>query len=308
MSIIKNRKYAFILSSVAVLLSLYFIFQNGFNYGIDFTGGSLVEIQASETNTKEILSRLEGIENSKEVVGSVQVQSSESNTYIVRTRELNDESHTKVIQALSGFKDYKEVGFTRIGPVVGEHLKVRAIQGVAVALLILVLFVWWSFRRIPEGISAFRFGFVAAVPTLIHDVIITMGVFAWRGLEIDSFFITAILTVFGFSINDTIVVFDRIREALIRRTHTNFEEVCEYAVKSTFRRSLNTSLTILLTLFALYFFASPSIKNFVLALIIGIGVGTYSSLFVATPLLLVWENLVQKNKSKVVVVPKKKKK
>ncbi len=282
MSIIKNRHYFFILSGLAVLVSLFFIITKGFNYGVDFTGGSLIEIHASETSSQDILTKLEGMENSKELVGSVKVQSSENNQFIIRTRELNDEAHTKVTQELSSLKDFRENGFTRIGPVVGDHLKSRAIQGVVVALIVLILFVWWSFRKIPAGISAFRFGFVAAVPTLIHDVIITMGVFAWRGLELDSFFITAILTVFGFSINDTIVVFDRIREALIRRTHSNFEEVCEYAVKSTFRRSLNTSLTILLTLFALYFFASSSIQNFVLALIIGIGVGTYSSLFIAT--------------------------
>ena len=301
MTIIKNRKYWIGLSTILFILSVITIGIKGFNFGIDFTGGTLMEIEVDDGVTvNQISDVLSSLENSGETIGAPKIQAStafdtKENHFMLRTRELNDENHTLVVQALSSLSGYQELSYTRIGPVVGENLRSKAIKALIIAIILIILFIAWAFRKIPASMSSFRFGLIAVV-ALIHDVTITAGVFSLLGLEIDSFFIVAILTILGFSVNDTIVVFDRVRETLIRREHADFEDIAEYSIESTFKRSINTSLTVIITLLALFFFAEASIQNFILALIIGMFIGTYSSIFVATPLLVIWEHATKKRK------------
>ncbi|MDQ6694073.1 MAG: protein translocase subunit SecF [Chloroflexota bacterium] len=183
-----------------------------------------------------------------------------------------------------------EIDFRSVGPTVGSELLGRAFLAILAASAAILVYLTLVFRKIP---NAFRYG-VCAIIALLHDVLVVLGVFAILGflfgLEIDALFVTAMLTVIGFSVHDTIVVFDRVRENIMRRRFERFSEVVNYSLVQTLARSINTSITVILTLFALYLFGGTSIRNFVLALLIGIISGTYSSIFNASMLLVIWEN------------------
>lgn len=186
-----------------------------------------------------------------------------------------------------------EDSFESIGPTVGNELKQRSIYALAAVLVAIIIYIAWAFRKVSQPVASWKYGVVAVV-ALLHDVIVPAGVFAvlghYAGVEIDILFVTALLTILGFSVHDTIVVFDRTRENLARRTAGSFEEVVNTSVNQTIRRSINTSATAFLALLAMYLFGGEPIKNFVLALMIGIAIGTYSSIFIASPLLVVWNN------------------
>ncbi len=197
--------------------------------------------------------------------------------------------------------NFKQESFTSIGPVIGKETTINAIYSVALASILIVLYIAISFRKVPKPASSWRFG-VCAIVALLHDVLVVVGIFSllghFAGVEVDSLFITAVLTVIGFSVHDTIVVFDRIRENLLRVSGTPFATVVNNSILQTIVRSLNTSLTALLVLFTLLIFGGESIKWFVVALLIGIFSGTYSSIFNASPLLVVWHEWEQKRKSR----------
>jgi len=302
MNFIKNRKLWLTISTIAIIVSILSLFINGLNFGIDFTGGSLLEIQVSqEISSDDIRNTLEQIENSEELLGKPKIQASnvmndQKNTFIIRTKELNDEKHINVIKSLGTLASFEELSFTRIGPVVGEDLKNKAVTAIILAIILIIIYITLAFRKMPSQIKSTRFGIVAVI-TLAHDIIITLGLFSLLGYEVDTLFITAMLTILGFSVNDTIVVFDRLRETVIRRIHPTFEANAESSIKSTIMRSINTSLTLLITLLALYFLAGTSIQHFIFALIVGIAIGTYSSIFVATPLLVVWNDYIGKEQN-----------
>jgi len=183
--------------------------------------------------------------------------------------------------------------FESIGPVIGQELQDKAVRAILAVLIAIVLYIAWAFRKVSDPVSSWKYG-VTAIIALAHDVIIPTGIFAilgfWMGIEIDILFVTAVLTILGFSVNDTIVVFDRTRENLARDHHKHdFDWIVNKSVNETIRRSLYTSLTTFVVLFAVYLYGGESIKNFVLALMIGVIAGTYSSIFLASPLLVVWE-------------------
>jgi preprotein translocase subunit SecF len=182
------------------------------------------------------------------------------------------------------------IDFLAVGPTIGSELIGRAFLAIAAASAAILIYLTIVFRKVP---NAFRYG-VCAILALLHDVLVVIGVFAILGIlfavEIDALFVTAMLTVIGFSVHDTIVVFDRVRENILKRRFDNFGEVVNYSLVQTLARSINTSITVILTLFALYLFGGASIRNFVLALLIGIISGTYSSIFNASMLLVIWEN------------------
>jgi preprotein translocase subunit SecF len=188
-----------------------------------------------------------------------------------------------------------EIQFTAVGPTIGSEVASRAILSVLAASLGILAYLWYAFRRVPNAI---RYG-VCAVIALLHDVLVVVGIFSLLGelfgIEIDALFITAMLTVIGFSVHDTIVVFDRIRENLLKRRFDSFEKVVNYSLVQTLTRSINTSLTVIFTLSALFLFGGVSIRDFVLALLIGIVSGTYSSIFNASMMLVVWENKEWRN-------------
>jgi preprotein translocase subunit SecF len=293
LSVIKNRNIWFTFSGLLVAASIVGLFMFGLNFGIDFAGGSLME---ASFGTADVASVKATVVDFSEI-NSVQVQPTNENTFIIRFNYINNDTHTHLLTYLKDkFPSFEELRFETIGPVIGEDLKNKAFMSLLISIAFIIMFVAFAFRKIPQSMSSWKFGMVAVV-ALIHDVLITIGVFSFLGffmsVEIDSLFVTALLTVMGWSVNDTIVVFDRIRENIIKNRRVSFAESADKSIDETAVRSVNTSLTTLLTLLALFFFAGASIKFFVLALIVGIIIGTYSSIFLATPLLVVWQESLE---------------
>ena len=287
MNIIKHRKIYFAISGILFVASLLALLVWGLRLGIDFTGGSLLEAELSQNvNILEIKEKLIGLD-----VGDVSAQPVGEKGAILRMKDINEETHQKILTALDGAQEKR---FESIGPVVGEELKRRAIYAVSLTLLMIVVYIAWAFRKVSRPVPSWQYG-LATLIALFHDVFLPAGIFALLGhykvAEIGLLFITAILTVLVFSVHDTIVVFDRIRENLRRGMGNSFEQTVDLSVNQTLTRSINTSLTVLLTLLAVYFLGGETIKYFVLTLIIGIVFGTYSSIFIASPLLVFFNKL-----------------
>lgn len=297
LNIVKYKKLYFILSILLLIPGLLALAFWGLNLSVDFTGGTRL-IYLSENATQAQVDELVGIIESKdvEVVG---VQGS-GDQLIIRTSPLDEKKNQLVNQELVDRNlPFALEQFETIGPVVGQETTNKAIYAVLVSSGLIVLYIAWSFRKVPKPTSSWKFG-VTTVVTLLHDVLILLGLFAilghFLGVEIDSLFITALLTVMGFSVHDTIVVFDRIRENLIKHNTGSFAEVVNNSILQTLTRSLNTSITALLVLFTLILFGGETIRFFVIALFVGMLVGTYSSIFNAAPLLVLWNETEKKIK------------
>jgi len=264
----------------------------GLRLGIDFTGGSLIRLNFVNTPPAAQV-----VQDAAAQAGlkSVLVQETGTHGLTVRTEAMSNDQRASFVEKLQS-QDSSTVqeSFESIGPTIGNELKRKAITATAIVLLIIVLYITWAFRRVSSGpVPSWVYG-VSAIIALIHDLFIVVGVFAifghFFGIEIDALFVTALLTVLGFSVHDTIVVYDRIRERLISAAGKTFEDVVNESLNQTMIRSINTSMTALLILMALFLFGGETIRNFVLALLIGIASGTYSSIFVAPPLLVIWHN------------------
>ena len=290
MNIVKYKNLFFAFSLIIIIPGIFALFMWGLKVGIDFAGGTLweVKVAASVDSGKihEFLSN-EGGEIS-------QVAQTAQDTYLVRLKTTNEETlnglRTKVDETYGPSEDIR---LETVGPTISKELAQKAIIAVLLAIAGIVVYLTWSFRQVPKPASSLAFG-VCTVIALLHDVLVLVGVFAILGhffaIEVDVLFITAVLTVIGFSVHDTIVVFDRIRENLKKYDDYPFENVVNHSILQTFSRSLNTSLTAVFVLLALFLFGGETIKTFVLALLIGIISGTYSSIFNAAPILVIWEN------------------
>jgi preprotein translocase subunit SecF len=296
LNIIGVRKIWFAFSGALFIASLAAIFIWGLKLGIDFTGGSIFELHwSSPPEIAKIEDQLKTLN-----LGGFSVQPADNNDVFIRSKSLDENAHQTVLAALrDAFKNEKgepafaEKSFESIGPTVGAELRQKSYGAIALVLLAIIIYIAFAFRKVSEPVSSWKYG-VCAVIALFHDVVIPTGIFAvlgrFLGYEVDTLFVTAILTVLGFSVHDTIVVFDRIRENLLKRSGKTFEETVNLSVNETITRSINTSLTVLLVLLAVYFFGGETTKNFVLVLIIGVVFGTYSSIFIASPLLALWHN------------------
>ncbi|MEK7094850.1 MAG: protein translocase subunit SecF [Patescibacteria group bacterium] len=289
MSFVKSRIVWFVLSGVAVAASVAALFTFGLNFGIDFTGGSLLEVvypieRPAQESVKSALSSLE--------LGVSSVQLSGEQGVIVRAKPLSEEEHQKMLGALRGLGALEEARFDSIGPVIGQELKNKSATALALVLIMIVVYVAWSFRGVGHVISSWKYGALTVLAGL-HDIIIPLGVFAilgqTSGVQIGTAFVAALLTILGYSVNDTIVVLDRVRENLFHQEGKSLGEMVEMSIRQTLARSVNTTLTTLLALVAVYIFGGESTKFFALALLIGIAVGAYSSIFIAAPLLVSWE-------------------
>ncbi len=297
LDIIGKKNLYFALSLIVVTPGLIALLLFGLNLSIDFTGGSRLTIsfpQKVEKTTSEKIKNTLTKENLK--VSTVETS---GNSLLIRTSPMDQKQNVKFVNTLSKeFKGAKETQFETIGPTIGAETTANAIKAVIFASILIILYITWSFRKVPKPASSLRFG-VSAIIALIHDVLVVLGIFAilghFFGVEVDSLFVTALLTVIGFSVHDTIVVFDRIRENL-RRSHDSFPQIVNDSILQTLGRSLNTSLTVLLVLFALLLFGGETIKWFVVALLIGVASGTYSSIFNAAPILVVWQEWSEKRK------------
>ncbi len=288
---IKKRKIFFILSGTLLLISIASISIWGLNFGIEFTGGSLLEIKFSQERPaigviKEALK--------EENLNSLVVQPSGEDSYILRFQEIEETIHRQVVAKLYELdKNLEEKRFDAIGPVIGEELKRRTLWAIILSLLAIISYIAWAFRKVSWPIASWKYGLIAVI-TLFHDIVIVIGIFSLLGrfanIEIGVPFVAALMTILGYSVNDTIVIFDRIRENLIKAHKEHFEDIIEHSVKQSYIRSINTSLTTLAVLVSVFFFGGETIRDFIMALIAGIFFGTYSSLFIASPLLVVWEN------------------
>ena len=292
MWIIKHRKIWYAFSLLIVIASLFSMFKFGLKQGIDFTGGALLEVEyAAKPDALVVKQKIEELS-----LGSAIVQPSGEKNIIVRMKDLTEEQHQKVLSAvLSAGEDGKEIRFDSIGPVIGKELKKKSVTAMILVIVMIILYIAFVFRKVSQPVNSFYYGLMAVV-ALIHDVTLPAGVFAvlghYYGVEVDTLFVTALLTVLGFSVHDTIVVFDRIRENLRNNGNkNNFETVVGASVSQTVSRSINTSLTVILVLLAIFFLGGESTKYFSLALLIGIAIGTYSSIFLASPLLVTLQKL-----------------
>lgn len=289
MNLMKYIKFYFISSLIIILPGLYYLITSGLKLGIDFTGGALIEYQFKKEIKVDKLRQ--GISSYGIEVG--QITESSNNAYLIRTKPVEQEKLNGLKAHLKkDFGDFEEKRVENVGPVVGKELSQKAIIALIIASLVIVCYISFSFRKVPKPASSFRFG-VAAVVALIHDILVVIGAFAilghFFGVEIDTLFVTGLLTIVGFSVHDTIVVFDRVRENLIKNPGKKFIDITNISIIQTLARSLNTSLTVVFVLLALLLFGGETIKWFVVALLVGIISGTYSSIFNATALLVWWE-------------------
>lgn len=290
-----GHKYIFLsISGLLVLASFVAVGVLGLKFGIDFTGGSLLEV--------EFLGKRPGTDEVRKVLTSSGVENAilqpvGEDGLILRFGHVDEDTHIRIISNLSALADKEgvlEKRFDAIGPTVGRELKSRSFWALGLALVAIILYIAWAFRRVSKPVSSWKYG-VAAIVALVHDITIPAGIFAMLGylqnVEIDTLFITALLTILGFSVHDTIVVFDRIRENLQKlKVPEEYEVTVNRSVNETIARSINTSLTVLLVMAAVFFFGGETTRYFSLALILGIVFGTYSSIFVASPLLVIWNN------------------
>lgn len=291
-----GKKYIYFLISIIViipgLLSLMFF---GLKPSIDFVGGTRMEFRIQNAKSNAEIAKVINEQNIQ--VGSV--QQSGRDTYILRTKPLDQKAHKKILDTFNKkFRMVKELSYQTVGPTIGSETTTNAVKAVIYASILIVLYIAWSFRQVPKPASSWRFG-ICAIIALLHDVLVVVGIFSILGhffnVEVDSLFVTAVLTVIGFSVHDTIVVFDRIRENLRRVGSASFPAVVNDSILQTLGRSLNTSLTVILVLFALLLFGGESTHWFVVALLIGVISGTYSSIFNAAPLLVVWHERFSKS-------------
>lgn len=300
MFIVKNRKIFYSLSVVLVVISIISLFVWGLNVGIDFKGGSILEVSypSGRPDIEAVKTDL-----AKLNFGELSVRTTGESGLIFKMKSLTEVERLSLLKTLSknGSVKLEEKRFDSIGPILGKEAVYKSFVAIALVMLCIVLFIAFAFRKVSEPVSSWKYGLIAIV-ALIHDVIIPVGAVSilghFAGFEVDTLFVTAILVVLGFSVHDTIVVFDRVRENLKVKREMNikesFEETVGKSISQTFVRSINTSLTVLLSLLALYFVGSESTRHFSLILIIGIIAGTYSSIFLGSPLLVTVEKWQKK--------------
>ena len=281
--IIRKMKYYLSVSIILVVLSIIVFFAKGLNYGIDFTGGNLFQLKYNDKKVTltEINDNLDKLSEKLPQVNSNsrKVQISEDGTVILRVPELKEEDKKEVLNSLQELGAFNLDKEDKVGASIGDDLKKSAIYSLGIGAILIVLYITLRFE--------FSFA-IGGILSLLHDIVIAVGFIALMGYEVDTPFIAAILTILGYSINDTIVIYDRIRENL-KRKHKGWtlEECMDESVNQTAIRSLNTSITTLFSVIALLIFGGASLKTFIMTLLIGILAGTYSSIFIATPIVYI---------------------
>ncbi len=293
MKIIAHRKIFYALSAILVGASLAALVIRGLNFGPDFTGDAVLE--GSYTNSRPALDDIrKDFEGAQIEVIALEVRGDSG--IFFRTRFLDETRHQEVLRVFKSKGEFIEHSFISHGPTVGKQLRRNAIIAIFVTLFAIICFIAYAFRQVSRPVSSWVYGVVAVI-ALGHDLAVPTGLFAWFGYQIDSLYISALLTVLGFSVHDTIVVFDRLRENLRKSSGGSFTDIAERSLRETIVRSINTSVTTILALGAVYFFGGATTQPFALALIVGIAIGTYSSIFIATPLLVTIEQWKGKKRS-----------
>ena len=300
MNIIGHRYLFLLISGILMLVSAAALAAWGLKLGIDFTGGSLMEVSFEGARPRADLIRAQFTNQGAE---NASVQLADECCVIARFRAVDEETHQRILAGLGSLGQVTERRFDAVGPSIGAELGRRALLALALALGAIIAYVAYAFRRVSRPVASWKYG-AAALVALLHDVLIPSGVFAalgrFRGVEVDALFVTALLTIVGFSVHDTIVVFDRTRENLRSGADgEHYGAIVNRSLNETMRRSLFTSLTVLLVLAAVLIFGGVSTRWFALALMIGIVFGTYSSIFVASPILVVWNKMAEKKRRRL---------
>ena len=298
----KYRKIYFGLTMTLIIASIVALLVFGLKLGIDFTGGTIMELEYQEErpSNEEILSMLEEFD-----LGTIYIQPTGEKGVILRMKHIEEEVHQNILGKLKGREEVgaeggliletvkvfiEETRFESVGPIIGQELKSKTNIVVVVALLSMIIYIALAFRRVQRPLRSWQYG-IASVIALFHDILIPLGIFAllgkYYGVEISIPIITALLAVLGYSINNTVVVFDRIRENLLTRGEA-FDDTVNISLTQTLSRQINTSLTTLFVSLAIFFFGGATLQYFALALILGILAGTYSSIFLAGPILVSW--------------------
>ena len=296
MKIVKYRKIYYLISGLLILASITTLAVNGLKLGIDFTGGSLWEVRfpdgAPEQKAVE--------EKLGPLVTSLSVQQGDDNTFLLRFQDIPEDKHQEAKTVLGELGTVEELRFESIGPVIGEELKRKGIIAVGLGVLAVMFYIAYVFRRASRPVASWQYGLITAMVALFHDVFIPLGVFSLLGrlvgFEVSIPFIAALLTVLGFSVHDTIVVFDRVRENVRRFAGEPFEDIVERSLRQTFFRSINTSLTLLFAVAAVWYFGGSMIRPFALTVMVGVALGTYSSIFVASTSLITVERWFAKRR------------
>jgi preprotein translocase subunit SecF len=289
---LRYRKIYYLFSGILISGSILALIFFGLEPGIDFTGGSILEVEYSNgrPSDQEIRQKLADLD-----LGTTYLQPTNEKGLILRMKDIDEETHQAILQRLG---EVKELRFESIGPVIGQELKEKTKIFAALALLAIVAYIALAFRKITWPLSSWQYGLITALVALFHDLLIPLGIFAILGelyrVQITIPIVVGLLTVLGYSVHDTIVVFDRIRENLLKGSEKNFEETVNASLNQTLIRSLNTTITALFVLLAIFIFGGETLKYFSLGLILGISCGTYSSIFIASPLLSTWLNFRQR--------------
>lgn len=286
MQIIKRRKIFYILSTILMVASLVSLILWGLNLGIDFTGGTLMEVEflGERPANQTIREKIADLD-----LGQVSLQPTGEKGLILRFKDIDEATHQQIISRIG---EISEKRFESIGPLIGKELKQKSFWAIIFALIGIIVYIAWAFRKVSKPVASWQYGLVAII-ILFHDIFITCGLFSvlghFKGMEVGLPFVAALLTILGYSVNDTIVIFDRARENLLRTNWDNFEETMNLSINQSIARCLNTSITTLLVLLAVFFLGGETIEYFALALIIGIAVGTYSSIFLTSSLIVSWQ-------------------
>lgn len=292
--IIERWKIWLILSGLVIIPGIIALSVWRLNLGIDFAGGTLMELQfvdKKSVNVQEIRDIFEGND-----LKNPQITQSGYNSFLARTHLIENDKYKEIKKQLGDkIGEVEELRFETVGPTISKDLARKAVTALILASIMIIIYIAWAFRGVPKPLSSWKFG-ISAVIALVHDLLAVIGIFAilghYAGVEIDNLFITALLTIMGFSVHDTIVVFDRIRENL-KTTSGDLTFIANKSVNETMSRSISTSATVLFTLLALLLFGGGSIFWFVFALFVGIIIGTYSSIFVASVVMVLWHRKVK---------------
>jgi len=294
MFIIEKKNIFFGLSGLLVVASIVAMFVWGFNFGIDFTGGSLTEVSYGQNQRPELNAVKEAVDGIGITGYSIRPVSTDG--YVIRTKQIDDTKKQELVSAITLGADSITVDrFNSVGPVAGQELRNKSYMAIGVVIFAILLFIIFAFRKVSEPVPSWKYG-MATLTALLHDVIVPTGIFVvlghFVGIEIDLLFVAALLSIMGYSVHDTIVVFDRVRENLMHNKETRskegFPETVGRGLVDTMGRSINTSLTTIIVLITLYLFGGEATANFSLILLIGMIAGTYSSIFLASPLLVLF--------------------
>ncbi len=291
----KYSKVYYLVSGILIIASIASLIVFKLHFGIEFTGGSNMEVefipstvsgQVNRPGNEQITKALESFK-----LGDIVVQPTGDKGAILQFKGIDEATHQNVLAELTKLSPVEEKSFQFIGPSVGQELKNKTVIAILLSLLAITLYIAFAFRKVSRPVASWKYG-VTSLIALVHDILIPLGVFSLLGhfynVEITIPIVAALLTILGFSVHDTIVIFDRIRENILRRGMGEFSQTVDWSLTQTVGRSISTVATVLIVMFALYFFGGPTLKYFSLALIIGVSSGAYSSIFIASPLLVSW--------------------